>query len=300
MGAGLAENIGTLLVCRFFASVLGAPAVAIGAGSVADLWDMQQGGAIAGMFFILMPFLGSSLGPLIGGFAVQDQIDWRWSMWVMIIIGGPAWIAAFFQAETYEKVLLQKRAIKRGLRQPPKPPPREALKLLITVTLLRPVHMLLFEPIVGWMSLYVAFAFGILFAFFDAFPYVFGNIYHFDLGQIGLTYLSIIVGILLATVTFGIIDKTLYARAKARVTEPGKIPPPEERLYACMMGSIALPVSMFWFAWTSRPSIHWAAPVVAGVPFGWGLVLLFVSRNLGNSPDPPTDLAIVRDKCIHD
>ncbi|KAL9090554.1 MAG: hypothetical protein Q9159_001898 [Coniocarpon cinnabarinum] len=235
MGAGLGKNIGTVLVCRFLASILGAPAVAVGAGSVADLWDMQQGGGIAGMLFVLMPFLGSSLGPLIGGFAVQKQgekpNDWAWTMWVIIIIAGPAWIASFFARESYAKVILAKRAIARGLPQPPKPAPKEALRFLLVVTLLRPVHMLLLEPIVGWMSLYVAFAFGILFATFDAFPYVFGNIYHFELDQIGLTYLGIIVGILIATLTFGIVDKTIYAKAKSRVTEPGKIPPPEERLY---------------------------------------------------------------------
>jgi MFS family permease len=40
MGAGLAHNTGTLLACRFFSSLLGAPAVAVGAGSVADLLDL--------------------------------------------------------------------------------------------------------------------------------------------------------------------------------------------------------------------------------------------------------------------
>ncbi|KAL9057984.1 MAG: hypothetical protein Q9162_001976 [Coniocarpon cinnabarinum] len=153
MGAGLGKNIGTVLVCRFLASILGAPAVAVGAGSVADLWDMQQGGGIAGMLFVLMPFLGSSLGPLIGGFAVQKQgekpNDWAWTMWVIIIIAGPAWIASFFARESYAKVILAKRAVARGLPQPPKPAPKEALRFLLVVTLLRPVHMLLFEPILG-------------------------------------------------------------------------------------------------------------------------------------------------------
>lgn len=274
-GAGLARKISSFLVCRFLASIFGAPAIAVGAGSVADLWDMQKGGAMAAMLFILIPFLGTSLGPLIGGFAVQNQRDWAWSMWVLIIIAGPAWIMAFFQKETYAKQILKKRALTRGLPQPKKPPPKVALKTLLLVTLLRPLHMLFFEPIVGWMSLYVAFAFGILFAFFDALPYVFGNIYHFDLSQIGLTYLSIIVGILLAAFTFAVIDRTLYAKSKARA-ELGKIPPPEERLYACMMGSIAFPISLFWFGWTSRPSIHWIVPCIAGLPFGWALVLLFV------------------------
>lgn len=210
MGAGLAQNFGTLLICRLLGSTFGSPGLAIGAGSMADLWNMQKAGTIAATFFILMPFLGSSIGPLIGGYAVEKQNDWRWAMWVMIIISGPAWIASFFQPETYAKQLLKRRAVKRGLPQPPKPPAKEAIKMLLVVTLLRPVHMLLFEPIVGWMSLYVAFAFGMLFGFFDAFPLVFGTIYHFSLGQIGLAYLGIIVGILLATATYITIHKVSW------------------------------------------------------------------------------------------
>lgn len=278
LGAGLSKSIGGILICRFFSALFGAPAVAVGAGSVADLWDLQQGGGIAGMFFILMPFLGSSIAPLVGGYTVQERKDWAWTMWVLIIISGPAWIASFFLRETSQKIILKKRALERGMAPPPKLPAKEALKLLLTVTLLRPVHMLLFEPIIGWMSLYVAFAFGILFAFFDAFPYVFAKTYGFTLGEIGLTYLGIVVGILSAAVIFAVVDKTIYAKAKARVTDPGKIPPPEERLYVCMMGSFLLPASLFWFGWTSKTSVHWIVPVIAGWPFGCGLVLLFVSN----------------------
>lgn len=43
-----------------------------------------------------------------------------------------------------------------------------------------------------------------------------------------------------------------------------------------MMGSIALPISLFWFGWTARHDIHWIVPLLAGMPFGWGLILLFV------------------------
>ncbi|KAL9052299.1 MAG: hypothetical protein Q9162_005501 [Coniocarpon cinnabarinum] len=283
MGAGLATNFGTLLVCRFLAAAVGAPSVAVGAGSTADIFDMQEGGAIAGSFFVLMPFLGSAFGPLIGGYAVLRQGDWAWSMWVIIMIAGPAWLCSFFLRETYAKQILKKRAIVRGLEQPPKLPPRAAMKQLLLVTLLRPVHMMLFEPIVSWLSMYVAFTFGILFGFFDAFPYVFSTYYDFDLGQVGLAYIGIIVGIFLAIPTFGIIDRTFYAKSKMRVRGTGKIPPPEERLYACMFGSIALPVAMFWFGWTAKRDVHWIVPILAGVPFGWGLILLFVSL-LGLEP----------------
>lgn len=66
----------------------------------------------------------------------------------------------------------------------------------------------------------------------------------------------------------------------AQITEPGKIPPPEERLYAGMMGSVAIPISLFWFGWTSRASVHWIVPILSGVPFGWGLILIFVRDSM--------------------
>ena len=106
--------------------------------------------------------------------------------------------------------------------------------------------MLFIEPIVGFITLYVSFGFGVMFAFFEAYPYVFVSVYNFSLGQVGLAFLGIIIGICLAVFTFAILDNTLYAKAKARAPS-GKMPPPEERLYISMFGSIGIPVSLFWY-----------------------------------------------------
>jgi hypothetical protein len=43
-----------------------------------------------------------------------------------------------------------------------------------------------------------------------------------------------------------------------------------------MLGGIAVPVGLFWFAWTNSPSIHWIVSILAGVPFGFGMVLIFL------------------------
>ena len=245
MGTGLAQNIGTVLVCRFLSGSFGAPAVAVGAGTISDIWDLQHGGGLATVFFVLMPFVGSALGPLVGGYTIQTRGNWPWLMWVLILIGGPIWLMAFLFGETSKKELLRRRALARGLLPPPKPPAKVALKTLFIVTLFRPFRMLLVEPIVGFITLYVSFVFGVMFAFFDAYPYVFESVYSFGLGQVGLAFLGIVVGICLAIPTFVVLNKTLYAKAKAKVTL-GKMPPPEERLYISMLGSIAIPVSLFW------------------------------------------------------
>lgn len=244
--AGLSQNITSIVILRFFSSAFGAPATAVGAGTISDIWELQHGGGLATVLFILAPFVGSSLGPLVGGYTMEARNDWRWLMWVMLMVGGPIWIMAFFFGETSKKELLRRRAIQRGVAPPPKPPVGAALKALFTVTLFRPLRMLLTEPIVAFISLYVSFAFGVLFAFFDAFPYVFSRVYRFSPGEVGLCFLSIIVGTILAVLTFSILDKTLYAKAKARAPA-GKMPPPEERLYVSMLGSLGIPVGLFWY-----------------------------------------------------
>ena len=44
----------------------------------------------------------------------------------------------------------------------------------------------------------------------------------------------------------------------------GKLPAsPESRLYFSCFESALMPIGLFWFGWTSFPSIHWIAPTLA-------------------------------------
>ena len=60
--------------------------------------------------------------------------------------------------------------------------------------LLRPFHMLLTEPIVMFLSLYVGFDFAVLYAFFAALPLVFAETYDFAPHQTGLVFLALGLG----------------------------------------------------------------------------------------------------------
>lgn len=113
-----------------------------------------------------------------------------------------------------------------------------------------------------------------MFSFFGSYNYVFQSVYGFNQRQIGLTFLGILVGFLFAIATFGIFDATLYRKAATRAKG---MPAPEHRLYAAMLGSFLLPIGLFWFAWAPMKDVHWIVPVLAGVPFGWGCLAIFVS-----------------------
>jgi hypothetical protein len=167
------------------------------------------------------------------------------------------------------------------------PPPRSPFpntsaktKFMLTVILIRPLHMLLTEPIVGFLSFYVAFNFAVLFSFFAAFPYVFETVYGFGIEESGLVFLGIGVGCIFAIITCMLCDWYLYQPQYRRSQVEGRkgIVAPEYRLYPAMMGSVGLPIGLFWFAWTAKRDISWASPVASAVPFAWGNLCIFICK----------------------
>lgn len=282
LGAGLSQNFATLLIMRFLAGVLGSPCLAVGAGSNSDIWPHIDRAA-ATSTFLLAPFLGPALGPTVGGFAAQAK-GWRWTQWPILFIGLAVWLYSIPQKETYKKVILQHRAKRLGIPPPPKttPPGLAGIKFLLVVTLIRPIRMLFTEPIVGFYSLYSSFNFAVLFCFFAAFPIVFEGVYGFNRGETGLSFLGIGTGCVLAVVTFITTDRLTYRKRTLQHDAAGNTGPlaPEYRLYPAMIGSVMLPIGLFWFAWTARRSIHWIVPIIATIPFACGNLLVFCSAAL--------------------
>jgi multidrug resistance protein len=277
LGAGFSTSFGSLLVCRFFAGATGSPVLAVGAGTLADMFPPRIR-ARATSSFLMSPFLGPAIGPFLGGFVAQYK-NWQWTQWVTLFILVGSYASSFFMQETYKKIILQRRAKKLNI-PPPKqvfPPGLAGIKFIMTVTLLRPVTMLFTEPIVGFMSLYNAFTFSILFAFFEAFPLVFNGIYGFTISQVGLAFLSVAIGVVIAVVTALIIDVTKFQKEYRKSVSEGRTAvAPEHRLYAAMYGSFGITIGLFWFAWTSRSGVHWIVPIIAAIPFAWGNLSIFV------------------------
>lgn len=50
-----------------------------------------------------------------------------------------------------------------------------------------------------------------------------------------------------------------------------------ERLPLACVGAICYVVSIFWIGWSASPNIHWIVPMLSGVPFGTGFVLIFIA-----------------------
>ncbi|KAK8435798.1 hypothetical protein IWX49DRAFT_610935 [Phyllosticta citricarpa] len=50
----------------------------------------------------------------------------------------------------------------------------------------------------------------------------------------------------------------------------------ERRLYVAMMGSVGMPMALFWFAWSARASVSYWSSLLAGVPFAWGTMAIVI------------------------
>ncbi|OAL02054.1 MFS general substrate transporter [Phaeosphaeriaceae sp. SRC1lsM3a] len=280
LGAGFSKSFPSLVVCRFFAGFAGSPALAVGAGSNADLFPPRQR-AVATSMFLAAPFAGPALGPVVGGFVAQYK-TWQWSQWCMIFITLAAFILALPMKETYKPIILKQRAKKHGITPPQEAPDSAKLKNAMVLKVLRPFHMLFTEPVVFFFSIYTSFAFGVLFLLFAAIPYIFSHPpYSFSTSQSGLAFISVGIGVLLGVTTCILVDRTLYQKIHRRAVADGKTHvPPEHRLYSAMIGSSGIVVGLFWLGWAAKRGEHWALALAGAIPFAWGNLCLFTSAAL--------------------
>ena len=137
------DNFAVLVIFRFFASLGGSGVMAVGAGTMADLWLPSQVSRV-GVAYLLAPFLGPSMGPLIGSYAIEQYGgDWKWGIWVILCILTPVAIAIFFSSETSKKQILAARAKRRGSHTQGQGFSQELRK--IGRAMLKPWHMCIFE-----------------------------------------------------------------------------------------------------------------------------------------------------------
>ncbi|KAL9639818.1 MAG: hypothetical protein Q9164_000683 [Protoblastenia rupestris] len=273
------QNIQTLLVLRFFAGVFGSSSIVNSAGVIADMFVAKERG-LAMMVYTSAPFLGPTIGPIIGGF-VGQYAGWRWVDAMTVILTGILWVVGMLVVpETYTPYLLIRRAKKltrmTGKRYISKLEVGKGDKIprkVLGTAIARPWIILFFEPIVLLLSIYAAIVYGTLYLIFTAFPLVFTSSRHWTQSISGLSYIGVMVGQILSMLTY-ILMEISYQRKVAR--NPAKATP-EGRLDPALIGSVLLPIGLFWFAWSTYPSVHWIVSVLGGGVFGFGQVLLFIS-----------------------
>ncbi|KAH9944642.1 MFS general substrate transporter [Amylocystis lapponica] len=281
LGQALAPNIESLLITRFLSGFFAVSPLTNTGGLIFDIWDPIHRGH-GTCLFIAGVFLGPVLGPIVGGFVAQSYLGWRWVFWVMMIFAGVCTLFVFLLPETYAPVLLQKKA--QRLRKAD-PIANAALyaehertdwswRNLIHRTLYRPFEMLMVEPVLLLITLYLSLVYGVIYALFEAVPVIFVETRGFNIGQSGLIFVGVGIGTTLGSVMF----LPLSRRYPELMVKWRGFPPPEQRLFGAMIGGPALVIGSFWLGWTGAyPGVPWYVPAMGIIPIGMSVSLVFIS-----------------------
>ncbi|KAI1815190.1 MFS transporter [Poronia punctata] len=254
LACALAPTWPALLIFRFLSSAFASAPITVVGGIFADIYDDPVR---------RVDFLGSNYWTYHLGLCITCLVE-------MDVL------------ETYPPVILLRRAKRMRTASPndaqniyaPIELEDNGWKHTVTVKLARPVVMFK-EPIVICTCMYLALQFGIFYLFFQVYPIVFQGVYKFNDGLAGVALVPIGVGGVIACGIAIWYDRFLE-QAKERNASWPKSEEYRRLPLACISGPLNVS-SLFWLGWTARSDMHWIVPMLAGVPFGMGLELVFIS-----------------------
>ena len=225
--------------------------------------------------FSYAAFAPTGLGPIMGGWIVQTR-GFRLIYWIIFAMAGALTIGLYFiMRETRESILLSRKAARLRLQTGDErfvaqaDEERASLSTIIRVALTRPVRLFITEPVLQAFSLWISFAWSVLYLLLISIPIVFGQVYSFSLGQTGLVFITQIVG-----ATIGVVISFWGDRAYHRHCQRLG---PEARMYAGMVGGLLLPIGCWIFTWTSYSNIHWIVPCIGITITYAGLMLIYLT-----------------------
>lgn len=270
----LVHTIEKMAGLRLLAGMAAAPSLAIGGATIGDTISHRHvpyaiavwsAAAIAGP--ALGPFIGSLFATLVG---------WRWNFWFLCIVSGCSLtVFALTLPETSSSTILHRRAQRlraltgnNHIRTAHEMHAKRTFKdLLITITW-RPIDIMLSEPIVLSIDIYMAFIYTVFNSWFEAVPIVFNEFYKFAPIPGGTVYFAVVFGGLLAGACYLFIIPLINR---------SKNPAIEKFLLPAFFGSFFLPIGLFIFSWGASTHTHWIAPIISMAIFTYGAYFIFQS-----------------------
>lgn len=302
--SAVSTSIAMLIVVRTLSGGAAASVQAVGAGTIADIWETRERGRAMGIFY-LGPLCGPLFAPIIGG-ALGSGLGWRSTQWFLVIYGGATLIFIILALpETLH------RKAKPGDGQDPTATPGDAEKsssggeiqrtttrastIQRTKTVMTHLRQIFIDPlrIIAWLRFppvlltvyYASITFGSLYILnisiqssFAAPPYKFSTLI------IGLLYIPNSAGYLLASLFGGRwIDNIMHreARKAGRYDDKGKLilRPMDRMKENAWIAAVLWPAALIVYGWTVEYGEHWIVPMIANFFFGIGSMLIFALVN---------------------
>ncbi|KAJ7930408.1 MFS general substrate transporter [Mycena leptocephala] len=257
-----ANNIQTVIAARFICGAFGSTGSTMVGGTVADVWEPAERGrpmAVYSLFAVAV----TGMGPVVAGY-----IEIAGGLCIVLTV-------AVLQ-ETRTGIMLTRKA--KALRaetgdtryRAHAEDARGPLSSLLWISATRPLILLFTEPTVLFFSLWISFAWGIMYSMFESILPVFEGLYGFNHGEAGLTFAGMTVGSLLGFATN-------FYRTRSTGAKYFPIRGPEARLFAACGAALLFPTGMFIYAWGANAAIPWIVPVIGVTLFMWATFIMYLA-----------------------
>ncbi|OHW94494.1 major facilitator superfamily transporter [Colletotrichum incanum] len=290
--SAVSVNISMLIVMRLFGGGASASVQAVGAGTIADIWEPRERGRAMSIFY-LGPLTGPLLAPIIGG-ALSQRFGWQSTMWALAIYGGLVLFMILFclpetlarpkppapprAASEGEKIALSRTKTTESVKVHSK-----KAATLLKKSLIDPLSVLLYLrfPPVAITVFFAAITFGALFvvnisvqATLSEAPYGFSELI------VGLFYFPAGLGYFIASLLGGRwLDVIMAREAKkaGRYDANGKlILLPEDRMRENIwIAATVYPASLIYYGWVVEKGLFWFVPCIGLFTFGASSMLVF-------------------------
>ncbi|KAF8342500.1 MFS general substrate transporter [Amanita rubescens] len=275
-----APDAAVFLIFRFLTGFCGSTFLSVAGGSVSDLFPKDKVANPLAVY-TLSPFSGPVLGPLFSGF-INQNLNWRWTYHIIIIWSFAQVVALLisqFVPETYAPAIVRRKVARLRSKTGDSrywseyDMTEHNLAQAILRSIYVPFQLLLTDRMVLILNTWTALLLGILYLAFQAFPFIFINLHHFNTQSVGLSFLGIGVGTFLGLATQPYWNYRYLRESEKNAGDP----PPEVHLRIGQVGGILCPMSLFCLAFTSYRHVHWIAPIISSIPFGTGTFFIFTS-----------------------
>lgn len=277
--AAISTNIAMFVIFRLLGGGAASSVQAVGAGTIADVWEAKERGKAMGIFY-LGPLMGPLIAPILGG-VLGEKLGWRSTQWALVIYGGVLLIVLFFaQPETL-------KVTRSPLEEPPVEMAARPLELQRTKStqkiqqgasktvrtlkrvFLDPLKIILYlrYPAVVITVYYASITFGCLYILNISLETTFSKPpYGFNTIELGLAYMPNSVGYFLASLFGGKwTDKIMVDAAKKakRYDENGELiyRPADRMRENAWLAAFLYPSALIWYGWSAQKGIHWIVPV---------------------------------------
>ncbi|KAL0941952.1 MFS transporter [Colletotrichum truncatum] len=281
MASGLAPNFGAQIVFRFLAGCSASTPLVCSGGSIADMYNRLEKTWSFPLYAITCfggPMIGAVMGAYIGP---SSAVSWRWTEWTMLIASGLVLVLVLLcMPETYGPLLLQWKAahyrrITGDNRFRSEHEIVDATLFSRLKTSMTRPFLMLTEPIIIAMTLYITVVYIVLFTFLVGWPDIFERTYGLNQGLANIIFVAMFIGTQINFAFVPLVYRMTLKRINRNNSDGSFVP--EIRLWYAMFGAaVSIPISLFWLGWTNFSSISIWSAIFAVVVFGYGVTGIFI------------------------